>query len=198
MAEQHTAAPAAGHGGGQGAEGVTIATEGEAHSGAFPPFASETFVSQLIWLAITFGLLYYLMSRVALPRIAGILHDRSSRLAGDLAEAQRMKSEADAAGVAYEASLAEARNRAKGIAQGARDALGQEADAKRRALEADLSERLAASEATIRARTASAMGNVREIAGDTASAIVERLTGQAPDAAALGHALDRALAPTTH
>lgn len=164
------------------------------HGGAFPPFESHTFLSQLIWLALSFGLLYYLMAKVALPRIEAILHERSNRLAADLDEAQRMKSEADAAGEAYEKSLSDARAKAQGIAQETRGALAVESDAKRKVLEAELNERLAASEATIRARTTEAMGNVRAIAGETASAIVERLTGQAPDQAALNRALDRSAA----
>lgn len=170
-----------------------IAEITEGHGGAFPPFRSDTFVAQVLWLALAFGLLYYLMSRFALPRIGGILHERASRLGADLAEAHRMKAEAEAAGTAYEAALKEANDRAKGIAQGARDAAASEADARRKAIEADLAERLAASEATIRARTANAMANVREIAGETASAIVERLTGQAPEQGRLDAALDRAI-----
>ena len=162
------------------------------HGGAFPPFETHTFLSQLIWLALSFGLLYYLMSKVALPRIQGILHDRSTRLSADLDEAQRMKSEADAAGAAYEKSLSDAQGKARAIAQETRNALALEADAKRKALEGELNEKLSASEATIRARTAEAMGNVRAIAGETATAIVERLTGQAPDAAVLDRALDKA------
>jgi F-type H+-transporting ATPase subunit b len=163
-------------------------------SATFPPFASNTFVSQLLWLAILFGLLYYLMDKVALPRIAAILHNRSVRLSGDLDEAQRMRTEAEAAGAAYQKSLAEARARAKAIAQEARDALAAENDAKRKALEAELAERLAASEATISARTTEAMASVRGIAADTAAAIIERLTGQAPDRASVEAALDRTLA----
>lgn len=162
------------------------------HGSAFPPFESHTFLSQLIWLALAFGLLYYLMDKVALPRIQSILHDRSARLSADLDEAQRMKAEADAAGAAYEKSLSDAQGKARAIAQDTRNSLAAEADAKRKTLEAELNERLAASEATIRQRTAEAMGNVRGIAGETASAIVERLTGQAPDQAVLDRALDKA------
>lgn len=162
------------------------------HGGAFPPFESHTFLSQLIWLALAFGLLYYLMAKVALPRIESILHDRSNRLAADLDEAQRMKSEADAAGEAYEKSLREAQAKAQAIAQETRNALSTKSNTKRKALEAELNQKLAASEATIRSRTAEAMGNVRTIAGETASAIVERLTGTAPDTASLDRALDRA------
>lgn len=160
------------------------------HSAAFPPFETHTFLAQLIWLALAFGLLYYLMSKIALPRIESILHDRANRLSADLDEAQRMKAEADAAGEAYEKSLRDAQAKAQGIAQETRNALSAEADAKRKTLEAELNQKLAASEATIRQRTAEAMGNVRGIAGETASAIVERLTGKAPDPATLNRALD--------
>lgn len=177
-----------------GSDVHVVAHGGQAapHGAAFPPFETHTFLSQLIWLALAFGLLYYLMDKIALPRIQAILHERANRLAADLDEAQRMKSEADAAGAAYEKSLADAQAKAREIATGTRNALSAEAETKRKALEAELNQKLAASEATIRNRTAEAMGNVRGIAGETASAIVERLTGQAPDQASLDRALDRA------
>jgi F-type H+-transporting ATPase subunit b len=165
-------------------------TEQPSHGGAFPPFESQNFLSQLLWLALAFGLLYYLMAKVALPRIESILQDRSNRLASDLDEAQRMKAEADAAGEAYEKSLRDAQNQAQGIAQEARAKLAAESDARRKAKEEELNAKLAASEATIRERTAAAMSSVRDIAGETASTIVERLTGTAPDKASLDRALD--------
>ncbi|MGY2052451.1 F0F1 ATP synthase subunit B [Methylobacterium sp. JK268] len=161
------------------------------HGGGFPPFQSSTFASQILWLAITFGLLYYLMSRVAIPRITSLLHERQTRLAADLDEASRMKTDADAAREAYERSLKEAQDKAKGIAQATRESLAAEAEARRKTLEADLAAKLADAEAQIRTRTASAMGNVREIAADAAAAIVERLVGQAPDRAAIEAAYDR-------
>ena len=162
------------------------------HGAAFPPFESDTFLSQLIWLTITFGLLYYLMAKIALPRIESIMHERAQRLSSDLEEAQRMKEEADRAGEAYQSSLREAQNRAGGIVQEARNTLQAEADERRKKQEADLSEKLAASEKTIRESTERAMGNVRGIAAETASAIVERLTGKAPEKADLDKALDGA------
>ncbi|ACA21180.1 H+transporting two-sector ATPase B/B' subunit [Methylobacterium sp. 4-46] len=161
------------------------------HGGGFPPFQSTTFAAQILWLAIAFGLLYYLMSRVAVPRIAGLLHDRQARLAADLDEASRMKTGADSARGAYERSLKEAQDKAKGIAQATRDSLAAEAETRRKALEADLAAKLAESEAQIRARTATAMGSVREVAADAATAIVERLIGQSPDRAAVEAAYDR-------
>jgi F-type H+-transporting ATPase subunit b len=171
------------------------ATPAAEHGGGFPPFESHTFASQLIWLALAFGLLYYLMDKIALPRIQAILHDRAVRLSSDLDEAQRLKAEADAAGAAYEKSLSDAQAKAQAIALETRTALTQEAETKRKALEAELNARIAASEATLRTRTAEAMGNVRGIAGETASAIVERLTGRSPDEAALTKALDSVAFP---
>lgn len=161
------------------------------HGAAFPPFQSDTFVSQLLWLALSFGLLYYLMSRVALPRIGAILHDRSQRLARDLDEAHRLKSDAEAAGSAYEASLREARANAERIAQETRARLSAESAARRQQLEAELNQKLASAEAAIAGRRAEAMGNVRAIAADAAAAIIERLIGQRPERAVIEGALDR-------
>jgi F-type H+-transporting ATPase subunit b len=168
----------------------TQAAPAEGAHGSFPPFQSDTFASQLLWLALTFGLLYALMSRLALPRVAGILQDRRLRLAHDLEDAQRSKAQSEAAAEAHERALADARARAKAIAQETRGALAAETEAKRRALDAQLAQKLAESEATIRAKTAEAMSSVRGIAAETASAIVERLIGRAPDRGVVEAALD--------
>jgi F-type H+-transporting ATPase subunit b len=172
---------------------TTGATPPEA-KGAFPPFATETYASQLLWFAIAFGLLYYVMSRIALPRVAAVMENRSQRIGADLAEAERLRVESEAAGAAYEKSLNDARTRAKAIAQEMREALTAESEAKRKRLELELHERLNVAEKTIGAKTQEAMASVRGIAADTVAAIVERLTGQAPDRRAVETALDRTLA----
>lgn len=158
----------------------------------FPPFKTETYGSQLLWLAITFGALYFLMSRVVLPRLTGIIEGRRQAIAADLDEAAAMKTRAEEAGQAYDAALAEAKARAQALAAETRATLSAESDAKRKVLEADLASRLAEAERTIAATKAQAMSNVRGIAADTAVAIVERLTGHSPDRAAVEAALDRA------
>lgn len=160
------------------------------HEVGFPPFATETYPTQLLWLALTFGALYYFMSRHVAPRLAGIVESRETTVARDLDMAAAAKERAQAAGEAYEKSLAEAKARAQALAQETRDSLAADADAQRKALEADLAERLAASEAAISARKAEAMGNVRSIAVDTAGAIIERLTGRAPAPGAVEAAVD--------
>jgi F-type H+-transporting ATPase subunit b len=156
----------------------------------FPPFESEHFPSQLVWLTISFVLLYALMSKIALPRIGAILAERNRIVSDDLAAAERLKEQSNAAHAAYEKALDDARNRAHTIAASTREQQAREAEALHKRLEAQLNERLAAADQSIAKSRAVAMGSVRTIAGETASAIVERLIGQQPRqeeiAAALG------------
>ncbi|MGA2044637.1 MAG: F0F1 ATP synthase subunit B [Roseiarcus sp.] len=156
---------------------------------AFPPFESSTFPSQLLWLAITFGGLYYVMSKVALPKIGAIIEQRKARIAKDLDDAAAMQQQADAAAAAHEKTLADARLRAQGVAQEARDRLAAEAEAKRKALEAELAAKLAAAESQIAATRARAMSNVESIAVDAAGAIFERVLGRPADSAAIAAAV---------
>lgn len=187
------AEPAA-HGAAPAHEGVEIAVPpAEAHGGGFPPFDVHTFPSQLIWLAIAFGALYLLMSRIALPRIANILEERHDRIADDLEEAGKLKAESEAAAYAYEQALASARNKAHGIATETRDKLAADSEAGRKSLEAELSAKLAAAETQIAATKDAAMSNVRGIAVDAAGAIVGNLIGTAPAPQAVEAAVDTAI-----
>jgi F-type H+-transporting ATPase subunit b len=148
----------------------------------FPPLQIETYASQLIWLTLAFVALYLLMSRVALPRIGSIIEDRRQRIASDFAEAERLKAESDAASVAYEKSLADARGRAQALANEARGREAKAAGSARKALDTKLNTQIAEAEKTIAARRSAAMTNVQGIAVDAAAAIVERLIGSAPAA----------------
>jgi F-type H+-transporting ATPase subunit b len=111
----------------------------------------------------------------------------------DLADAQKLKDESDAALKAYETELADARARAQAIGAETRDKLSAQAESDRKALEASLATKLADAEKTIAATRQTAMGNVRSIASDAASAIVQRLTGVAPDGKTVDSAVDASL-----
>jgi F-type H+-transporting ATPase subunit b len=153
----------------------------EAHGkGGFPPFESSSFGSQILWFAIAFGALYYLMSKVALPRVASILAERHDKVTSDLDKAAKLKAETDQAIAAYEKALADARSNAQKIAAETHEKLAAETETKRKALESDLHGKLEAAEAQIVAGKTAAMQNVQGIAVDAASAIVERLLGKAP------------------
>ena len=176
MAQSETPQTAVGHeGGGQS---------------SFPPFDTSTFPSQIVWFFIAFGLLYWFMSKRALPQIGAVIENRRARIARDLDDATEMQQKADAAAAAHEKTLAAARAKAQALAQAARDQAAAESDARRRALEGELSAKLAAAEKQIAATRAQAMTNVSEIARDAAGAIVERLGGRAADPAAVAAAVD--------
>ncbi|HEX4556462.1 MAG TPA: F0F1 ATP synthase subunit B [Xanthobacteraceae bacterium] len=177
------------------AENTTAHTEapGSAHSASFPPFERETFPSQLFWLAICFVALYLITARLVQPRVGGIIENRKNRIAGDLAEADRFKREADDAMAAYEKALAEARARAHAIATETHDKLQAEAERNRKALDDQLNAQLAQAEKAIAATKAAAMANVRGIAVEAAVAIVARLTGVTASETAAAAAVDAAL-----
>ncbi|MER9409337.1 MULTISPECIES: F0F1 ATP synthase subunit B [unclassified Mesorhizobium] len=180
--------PAAGE-----ATATTEVAHGEGH-GAFPPFDSSTFPSQILWLAIAFGLLYLLMSRIALPRVASVLDARSDRLTSDIDEANRLKNESDAMAAAYEQALAEARNNASAIAQKASNAAKAEADAKRAEAEASVAAKLAEAETAIVAAKTKAMSGVSAIAIDTTDAILKYFATGAATKSEIEQAVKAALA----
>jgi F-type H+-transporting ATPase subunit b len=135
---------------------------------------------QLIWLVITFGSLYLLMKRVALPKIGSVIEMRQGRIAGDLGEADKLRRETQEAIAAYEQALAEAKARAHAIAQEARNKLNDEVALERAELEQDLAAKSAEAEARILAAKTSALKDVNAVASQTAAEIVRRLIGVAP------------------
>lgn len=163
---------------------------GTGHGGsAFPPFDPANLSPLLIWLALTFGLFYLLMAKVALPQVADILHARRGRISKDIKDAHALRGEAEAAAAALEKTLADARAKALTLAQETQAKLAVEADAKRHGLEANLNAQLVASESKIASMKAAAMANVDTIAKDAAAAIVAHLTGKPADERAITAAI---------
>jgi F-type H+-transporting ATPase subunit b len=160
----------------------------------FPPFNPTTFASQLLWLAICFGLFYLVMGRVAIPRISAILETRKDKIARDLADAAKLKDETDAAIAAYEKALATARQNAAAIAAETRATLTADVDAKRHAAEASLQEKLKKAEAEIAGIKAKALAEVSGIARETAQSVVAALSTATVSPDEIAKAVDGALA----
>jgi F-type H+-transporting ATPase subunit b len=176
------------------AKGATAHTEAEGgHKAPFPPFQKDTFASQLVSLLIAFVALYLIVSRIALPRVGSLLDERQKKIEGDLAAAQKLKDDSDSALKAYESELAAARSRAQAISTETREKLNAASEAERKTLEERLSVKLAEAEKAIASTREAAMTNVRGIASDAAIAIVQRLTGLAPDRRTVNKAVDASL-----
>jgi len=159
----------------QKATAGTVVPDGAAHAKVFPPLDPATFVPQLVWLAIAFGLLYLLLSRVALPRVGEVIEERADRIRRDLDQAEKLKAETAGALAAYEQALAEARGKAGGIIKTMRDGLTAEVDKERARVEAQIAQKVAEAEARIEQTKSRALASVNDIATETAGAIVKKL-----------------------
>ena len=178
VAEATTEAPAAGEAPASGEAGhTTEGTAAEGGHGGLPPLDAHTFPPQILWLVIFFALLYLLMSKVALPKMAAVLDKRHKAIEGDLAKASALKHETEAAIQHYEKSLADARANAQGIATETRSKIADEIETERSALEKTLSSKLAEADSRISATQAKAMQDVHEVAAETAAEIGSELTG---------------------
>lgn len=163
------------------AENVTTGMTGpggEGHVKVFSPLNSGTFVPQLVWLALTFGLLYVLLKRFALPRVGEVIEERREHIQRDFEKAEKLKTETEQALANYEQALADARTKANAIAKDVRDVLAAEVDKERATVDAQVARKLADAEARIARSKTKAMTSVGDIAADTASAVVGKLLGK--------------------
>jgi F-type H+-transporting ATPase subunit b len=156
-----------------------------------PQLDTSTWPPQLIWLAITFLTLYFVMSRLVIPKLGGVIEERKSTVEGDLARAQQLKADTENAVKAYEASLASARAQAQAIDKKNRDALSTEIDGERAKLDTALASRITVAEKQIAASRDKAMGEVTRFAVDMAAQIASQLTGARITKAAAAQAISR-------
>jgi F-type H+-transporting ATPase subunit b len=147
---------------------------------------------QLIWLLITFGMLYLLMVYVALPRIGGVIEARTAHIVKDLAAADKLRRQTEEAIAAYEQALAEAKQKAHTIIEEGRTKLKQETAKERAKLDSELAKRGAEAEARINDAKISAMRDLNVVAADVAADIVRQLIGVAPAKAEIAKAVEAA------
>jgi F-type H+-transporting ATPase subunit b len=168
--DTHTAADA-GHGAADAAPGM-------------PQLDFSNWGNQVFWLLVTLVVIYFVLSRVALPRIAAVLAERQGTITNDLAKAEELKAKAVEAEEAYNQALADARAEAQNIVAETKVEIAAElADATAKA-DAEIAAKAAESEKAIAEIRDSAMANVVIVAKDTAAEIVTALGGKA-DAAAI-------------
>lgn len=158
-----------------------------------PQFWAEYFSPQLVWLVISFAVLYVLMAKVALPRVADVLEGRQDRIASDLDQAKQLQQQAEKVIAQYEAALAEARSEAQGMLA----EVAAEAKAKAEQRNAEVAERLQreSSAAAERIDTAKkdALSELSGVASEIAQAAAERLIGSEVPADEVAQAVDRAM-----
>lgn len=182
-----------------GADGVATAHDAAAASAAahaaptgLPQLDVTTFANQIFWLVLTMLLLYWVLSRVALPRIGGVIADRQGAITGDLGAAEEFKRRARDAEAAYDKALAEARSEAQGIIAQNRAAMQGELDTAIAHADAEISARASESERRIGEIQARAIEDARTVAREVTGELVSAFGGRA-DPEAISSAVDQQL-----
>jgi len=170
---------------------TTATTEPAKGEQGLPQLNTEHWAGQIVWLAIVFAVFYALIAGIFAPRLRKVIDKRGSTIAEDLANARAIRDEAEAQAREAEAETAAAHAAAKKLAQDAIARSNAEIAAAQAAEDAKLNARLGEAEARIKAARDEAMSHVRDIASDTASALVAKLTGKAPTQAALKSAFNK-------
>ena len=150
----------------------------EASKSGLPQLNTHTFTPQLFWLVLTFATLFFVMSKIALPRIGEVITERKDRIARDIEAAGRLKADTDKALAHYEKALADARSNASGIAKQTREKLSAETEAEKAKVESQIAVKLLDAEKRISATKTKALSAVNDIATDTAGAVISKLIGQ--------------------
>lgn len=173
----------AGHGAADAAHGAADAAHHAADaahgSGGMPQLDFSTYGNQIFWLLVTLVVIYFILSRIALPRIAAVLAERQGTITNDLAAAEDLKAKAVAAEDAYNKALAEARGEAQRIAADARAAIQADLDEAIAKADADISAKSAEAGKALAEIKAGALDAVKVVAADTAAELVSALGGKA-------------------
>ncbi len=168
------------------AHGAADAAHGSAPG--MPQLDFSTFGNQIFWLAVALVVIYLILSRVALPRIAAVLAERQGTITNDLAAAEDLKAKAVEAENAYNKALADARTEAQRIAAETRAEIQAGLDEAIAKADEQISAKAAESEKAIAEIKAGALESVKAVATDTAEALVTALGGSA-DADAIAAAV---------
>ncbi len=159
----------------------TVSTCVDSHGGAIgmPQLCFEWFPNQMFWLVVTLVVIFLVLSRVALPRIAAILAERQGTITNDIAAAEDLKARAVEAEEAYNKALADARTEAQAIVAKAKAEIQADLDVAIQKADAEIAAKSAESEKAIGEIRAGALEAVKAVANDTAAEIVGALGGKA-------------------
>ena len=170
------------HGAENAAAAVSACVDSHGSAVGMPQLCGEWIGNQVFWLVITLVVIYLILAKIALPRIASVLAERQGTITNDIAAAEELKRKAEESEAAYQQALADARAQAQAIAQKTRDDIKADLDAEMAKADEAISAKAAESEKAISAIRASAMENVEIVAKETAAALVAALGGKADDA----------------
>jgi F-type H+-transporting ATPase subunit b len=139
---------------------------------------SQIFYSQLFWLLLVFGIIYFWIGRGMVPKIQSVVEDRDRKIAGDLAAAQSAREQAEAAEAAYRERIDASCSEAMKVAQEAKTQAALETEKRLKVIDEQIGTRVAEAETRIRAAADAARRELEPVAAEAASELVTKLTGQ--------------------
>ncbi|MFC4347497.1 F0F1 ATP synthase subunit B' [Kordiimonas lipolytica] len=163
-------------------------------AGGLPQLNFATYEEQVVWLFLTFIVLFVIVSRLVLPRVTKVLEEREERIANDLDTAERLRKDADDVREAYEEASAKARKQAQDTILKAKEKIQADIAKAQAELEETLAAKAAEAEARISKAREEALAGVGDVASDVAADLVAKLAGIEGDDAAVSGAVKSALA----
>lgn len=159
----------------EGIEEMAIEGEAAESKGGFPQLDVSTYSSQVFWLAISFALLYILMSRIALPRVTEVLDMRQTQINTNLDRAAQLSDEANKAKLAFETILSEAQDNAREAVNAAEQKAAERASADNARFNEHARERVASAESNIAKAKAEALNSLADIAAEVAADMANKV-----------------------
>ena len=159
-----------------------------------PQFDPSSFPSQIFWLIVSFGLLYWILKALVLPRMTATLELRQRTISDNLQRAEHARAEAEAMLAAYEKALADARAQAHETLKAAQDAINEESTRREQSQGAEIAARIAEAESRIAAAAQAARASVGEAVAEVTAELVARISGRAPTAKQVADAVAAAQA----
>jgi F-type H+-transporting ATPase subunit b len=157
-----------------------------AAEGGMPQLNFHDFPPQIVWLVVSFVVLYFVMSRLAIPAISDTLERRQAKIQGDLDAAERSSEETRALVAAYEKRLTDAREEARRLQRARAEADSAAASQRLAELGQKLGARIDEAEKRIAGQRAQVMDGIEQMATDIAADVYAKLAGQPADRTALG------------
>lgn len=154
-----------------------------------PQLCFDWWPNQIFWLIVTLVVIFFFLSRIALPRIAAVLAERQGTITNDLAAAEDLKAKAVEAEEAYNKALADARAQAQDIINQTKAEIKADLDEATAKADAEIAAKAAEGEKKIAEIRANAMESVTEVATDTAKELVGAMGGK-PDAKSITAAIN--------
>lgn len=151
------------------------------------------FWSQLFWLAVVFGLIFFVIGRRMLPVIEATVDRREAKVRDDLIAAEHARDQAGETEAAYQARIDESRTEALKVAAAAKASSAKATEERMLAANAENATRVAAAEARIRKAADAALADIEKVAADAARDMVQRLAGVAVGAAEAKQAVKAAM-----